>query len=252
MTGYVRQSATDILDGEIVEAGPINAELDAIVDAFDETSGHAHDGSTQGGPKLALTVSVSGILPVANGGTNSAFTGAVSGDNVIVSSSTALTYRKNNFAATAAPAATDDSGDSYSVGSMWLNVTSGLLYMATSVSLNAAVWVNVTDPAAIAAVFGKVRVTSVDTTADELNDKITVSGNITKSTVNPGANETLNFDVPAVSAASTIAAGIVELATDAETIALADTSRAITPSNLAAFAAINQGAAALRASVLSI
>lgn len=52
----------------------------------------------------------------------------------------------------------------------------------------------------------------------------------------PGANGTLALvsQIPTVSAATTTAAGISELATDAEAIAGTDTGRAITPSNLAA------------------
>ena len=45
-------------------------------------------------------------------------------------------------------------------------------------------------------------------------------------------------------AASLTATGVVELATDAETVALTDTSRSVTPSNLAAFLADNPGAVA--------
>lgn len=52
----------------------------------------------------------------------------------------------------------------------------------------------------------------------------------------PGANGTLALvsQIPTVSAATTSAAGIAELSTDAEAIAGTDTGRVITPSNLAA------------------
>lgn len=69
MTGYVRQSVADILPGEEVRAEPLNAEFNRLQMAFDGTTGHTHDGSAGGGPKLNLVNTVSGILPVANGGT---------------------------------------------------------------------------------------------------------------------------------------------------------------------------------------
>ncbi len=72
MTGYVRQSAADIIPGSVVRANPINAEFNQLASAFSGATGHAHDGTTGNGPKLALTASVSGILPIANGGTNAA------------------------------------------------------------------------------------------------------------------------------------------------------------------------------------
>jgi len=43
-------------------------------------------------------------------------------------------------------------------------------------------------------VTGLALVSSSDTTASYLNSKITVSGSLTKSVVNPGVNETLNID----------------------------------------------------------
>lgn len=43
---------------------------------------------------------------------------------------------------------------------------------------------------------GQVRVTTNDTTASELNNKITVGNGIVKAVKNPGANETLDFAVP--------------------------------------------------------
>lgn len=46
----------------------------------------------------------------------------------------------NNFSATTAPAVTDDSGDGYSIGSVWINTTTDNIYAATDVSVGAAVW----------------------------------------------------------------------------------------------------------------
>lgn len=69
MTGYTRQSTADILAGQEVKAQPLADEFNQLEAAFAAVSGHAHDGSTGSGPKIVLTTSVTGTLPVANGGT---------------------------------------------------------------------------------------------------------------------------------------------------------------------------------------
>lgn len=51
MAGYTRQSQAQILNGEIVSAPPINAEFNQVVAAFNNTTGHKHDGSVgEGAP----------------------------------------------------------------------------------------------------------------------------------------------------------------------------------------------------------
>jgi len=52
MAGYTRQSSAQILSGEIVSAAPINAEYNQIVNAFDESTGHKHDGTSSEGPPI--------------------------------------------------------------------------------------------------------------------------------------------------------------------------------------------------------
>jgi hypothetical protein len=47
---------------------------------------------------------------------------------------------KNNFTATANPAVTDDSGDGYSVGSVWINLTLDRAYLLTDAAAGAANW----------------------------------------------------------------------------------------------------------------
>ena len=132
-TGYTRQSAAEILDGEDIVAAPLNAEFDALRDAFSGVSGHSHDGTTGEGVKIDLTTSISGILPAANGGIGG--------------------IHKLN--ATAAPTVNDDSGDGYVVGSQWIDVTADRAYTCVDNTLGAAVWYGQTeldaDLAAIAA-----------------------------------------------------------------------------------------------------
>lgn len=71
-TGYTRQADPDIEPGLIIYAEDLEAEFDAIQSAFHGTTGHTHDGTTGEGVQIPLTTSVSGVLPIANGGTNGA------------------------------------------------------------------------------------------------------------------------------------------------------------------------------------
>ena len=52
MAGYTRQSAAQIVSGEVISAAPLNAELNQVLAAFNETSGHSHDGTTAEGPPI--------------------------------------------------------------------------------------------------------------------------------------------------------------------------------------------------------
>jgi len=52
----------------------------------------------------------------------------------------ALSSIKNNFTATAAPTVANDASQGYSVGSRWIDTTTGNVYTATSVAAGAAVW----------------------------------------------------------------------------------------------------------------
>ena len=70
-TGYTRQSSADIQSGNVINAAPLNAEFNAIEAAMHATTGHSHDGTSGEGPLIPLTTSVTGTLPVANGGTAS-------------------------------------------------------------------------------------------------------------------------------------------------------------------------------------
>jgi hypothetical protein len=49
LTGYVRQSAADIVPTGVVRAAPINNEYNALRDAFSVAGGHKHDGTTAEG-----------------------------------------------------------------------------------------------------------------------------------------------------------------------------------------------------------
>lgn len=81
-------------------------------------------------------VTVAGTLAIANGGTG-ATTAAGARTNFGID---AIATKKSNLAATVAPAVTDDSATGYGIGSIWIDVTADQVYMATDVSVGAALW----------------------------------------------------------------------------------------------------------------
>jgi hypothetical protein len=117
-TGYTRQRAAEIDDGNIIQAADLEAEFDQIQAAFNSSTGHTHDGTAGEGPKIALTDGISGILPVANGGTAG----------------------RHKLDATTAPTVNADINSSYAVGSLWIDVTNDLVYVCVDNTLGAAVW----------------------------------------------------------------------------------------------------------------
>ena len=54
-TGYTRTNTADIQADEIVKSAPINAEFNAVLNAFAASTGHTHDGTAaEGGPITKL------------------------------------------------------------------------------------------------------------------------------------------------------------------------------------------------------
>ena len=52
-TGYVRNdTGNNIADGNVINASDLDGEFDAIVSAFNASTGHSHDGSTGEGPQI--------------------------------------------------------------------------------------------------------------------------------------------------------------------------------------------------------
>lgn len=95
--------------------GPLlNSNADILDALFGTTTGHDHTGSAGEGPKIALTTSITGTLPVANGGTNgttaaaarSSLSAAVSGANSDITGLSGLTSL--NLPTAASPSQTTD------------------------------------------------------------------------------------------------------------------------------------------------
>lgn len=52
-TGYVRNdTGNNIADGNVINASDLDGEFDAIVSAFNASTGHSHDGTTGEGPQI--------------------------------------------------------------------------------------------------------------------------------------------------------------------------------------------------------
>jgi hypothetical protein len=54
LSGYTRQSSADIVPTAVVRATPINNEFNALRDAFNETTGHKHDGTAAEGVPIPV------------------------------------------------------------------------------------------------------------------------------------------------------------------------------------------------------
>jgi hypothetical protein len=71
MTGYVRNDTTNnIATGNVINASDLDGEFDAVVNAFNASTGHTHDGTaaegaaiTKVGPSQALEVTASALVP---------------------------------------------------------------------------------------------------------------------------------------------------------------------------------------------
>lgn len=118
MAGYTRQSVPNIINGAPITAPPLSAEFNQLQAAFDQTTGHKHDGSTGNAPPIDLETAVAGVLAGAHGGT-----GGV-----------------NNLGAIAEPTVTDDAASGFAPGSLWLNNTSRRLSICVDATEGAAVW----------------------------------------------------------------------------------------------------------------
>jgi len=58
MAGYTRQSVADIIANAVIKAAPVNAEFNAIRDAFNNSTGHKHDGTSAEGTYVPLIADV--------------------------------------------------------------------------------------------------------------------------------------------------------------------------------------------------
>ena len=62
MAGYTRQST--FADGDIIQAADFNDEYNQLVNSFDNTTGHKHDGTTGEGPVIGLIGDPGVVSPI--------------------------------------------------------------------------------------------------------------------------------------------------------------------------------------------
>ena len=70
MAGYTRQSVADIIASAVIRAAPVNAEFNAVRDAFAQATGHTHDGSASEGAYVPLISDTSAFNKVVVDSTN--------------------------------------------------------------------------------------------------------------------------------------------------------------------------------------
>jgi len=70
MAGYNRQSVADITANAVIKAAPVNAEYNALRDAFAFATGHKHDGSSTEGAYVPLIADVDALNKVVIDTTN--------------------------------------------------------------------------------------------------------------------------------------------------------------------------------------
>ncbi len=59
---YTRQSSTEIVDGEVIQASDFNNEFEQIVSAFAASTGHSHDGTTAEGGNVTKLLGTAILL----------------------------------------------------------------------------------------------------------------------------------------------------------------------------------------------
>jgi cytoskeletal protein CcmA (bactofilin family) len=64
MAGYTRQSAADIVAGQVIKAAPVHNEFQQVQTAFASLTGHKHDGSTGEGGYVPLIADVDALNKV--------------------------------------------------------------------------------------------------------------------------------------------------------------------------------------------
>ena len=119
MAGYTRQSVAKIINGENIQAPPLNAEFNALLAAFNSSTGHTHGGGTGEAPPIPLSVGVSGYLLPVHGGTGGL----------------------NNTTASADPTANSDNTQGYAPGSIWINAVTARRFECFYNTTGGAVWV---------------------------------------------------------------------------------------------------------------
>jgi len=182
MAGYTRQASSQIINGADITAPPLTSEFNQIQTAFG-TGGHSHDGTAGNAPKINLATSVSGYLQAVNGGMGG----------------------KNNVTATSNPTITDDTGQGYAVGSIWINTSTKRSFLCLSNSSSAAAWHEIVAVNGTSDIIPEGANVDLGTTANKFKDLV-LSGNATI-----GANSTIGGTLDVTNTTTLSTAEIVTL-----------------------------------------
>lgn len=138
---YVAEEARDALEGTI---GLLGANFNAQDKRIINLGAPSEDDDASTKIYVDDTVSAAALgglsipLTVANGGT---------GESSLEDLGVELGIVKNNTSATTAPGVDNDTTEDYVVGSLWLDTTADVAYVALDVSGGAALWVELADAA---------------------------------------------------------------------------------------------------------
>lgn len=134
---------SQIQDGAVTNAKLPDVASNTIKGRLTASSGDVEDLS----PANAIDVLESGGAVIETNATTVANAGAIMGTDVSESDgflrkTGSGTYDavKYNFSATTSPTATDDTGDGYAVGSLWIDTTNDRVYICLDATASAAVW----------------------------------------------------------------------------------------------------------------
>jgi len=128
-SGYIPAWNSDF---DLVDTAATAANLSTLVGGGDADALHGH----------ATLASLTGVEEL----TNKTLTSPKVNENVVLTNTATKlnTVSLNKLNATAAPAVTDDSGDGYSPGSIWVDVTNDKSYICQDATSTAAVWTDIT------------------------------------------------------------------------------------------------------------
>lgn len=93
MVGYAARQST-FTTGDVIQAADGNDEFNAILSAFDSSTGHAHDGTAGNGSRLAITDTTGGtqygMLVLGGAGVQASSTAALTGGQLVIGQAAAV------------------------------------------------------------------------------------------------------------------------------------------------------------------
>jgi hypothetical protein len=138
---------TDLTDGNEATVHHHDSRYDPAGEAAAEVAAHEALSDPHNGYVLESVINAKGDIFVGTAD-NTVDRLAVGDDGAypraLSSESKGIVWQKNNFGASTAPTANDDSGDGYTVGSRWIDTTNDKEYVCLDATATAAVWTETT------------------------------------------------------------------------------------------------------------